>query len=318
MSLVFRLGDVEFNLAKFNFVLKLEEPAVLPEYKGSTLRGGFGVTLKKLCCFQRKKICSECLLREKCFYSITFESFPFKINKNYSIIKEIPRPFVLEPPLEKKTQYSKFEELIFSLILFGKAVGYLPYIIYTFIELGKIGIGKKRTKFTLKEVRDFKDNLIYDSISETMRNIDSSFCCEIKEFNKTISTLKLTFLTPTRIKYNGHYTDNPEFHIIIRALLRRISALLYFYCDQELKVDFKYLILKSKNVKIIKNETKWVDWERYSSRQNTKMKLGGFIGEVVYEGEFKDFLGLLQIGEYTHIGKNCTFGLGKYVLRGSI
>jgi CRISPR/Cas system endoribonuclease Cas6 (RAMP superfamily) len=42
------------------------------------------------------------------------------------------------------------------------------------------------------------------------------------------------------------------------------------------------------------------------------MKLGGIIGEVVYEGDLTNFVPLLKIGELTHIGKNTTFGLGKY------
>ncbi|HHY33792.1 MAG TPA: CRISPR system precrRNA processing endoribonuclease RAMP protein Cas6, partial [Firmicutes bacterium] len=55
-------------------------------------------------------------------------------------------------------------------------------------------------------------------------------------------------------------------------------------------------------------------WERYSSRQDTRMKLGGLVGTATYEfhdaslAEF--FLPWLVLGEYIHVGKGCTFGLG--------
>jgi len=56
----------------------------------------------------------------------------------------------------------------------------------------------------------------------------------------------------------------------------------------------------------------WYDWERYSSRQDRRMKLGGFVGEITYLGDLKDFLPFLLLGSYIHVGKGATFGLGKY------
>jgi CRISPR/Cas system endoribonuclease Cas6 (RAMP superfamily) len=69
-------------------------------------------------------------------------------------------------------------------------------------------------------------------------------------------------------------------------------------------------------VKLVKSNTSWYDWERYSNRQQQRMNMGGIVGELVYEGELAPFLPLLRLGMYTHIGKNTTFGLGKYVARG--
>jgi hypothetical protein len=44
--------------------------------------------------------------------------------------------------LDKKTEYKLNEFLNFKLILYGKAIDYLPYFIYNFSELERIGIGK--------------------------------------------------------------------------------------------------------------------------------------------------------------------------------
>jgi hypothetical protein len=44
------------------------------------------------------------------------------------------------------------------------------------------------------------------------------------------------------------------------------------------------------------------------------MKLGGFVGEVEYRGELREFVPLLKLGEQIHLGKGTGFGLGKYVL----
>ena len=55
-------------------------------------------------------------------------------------------------------------------------------------------------------------------------------------------------------------------------------------------------------VQLAEARTRWVDWERYSSRQDTRMKLGGFVGEVVYEGNLAPFLPYLVLGEMLHVG----------------
>ena len=44
------------------------------------------------------------------------------------------------------------------------------------------------------------------------------------------------------------------------------------------------------------------------------MKLGGVEGNVFLNIENEKFLDLLIAGELVHIGKNTSFGLGKYIL----
>jgi len=42
------------------------------------------------------------------------------------------------------------------------------------------------------------------------------------------------------------------------------------------------------------------------------MKLGGFLGNITFEGDLKEFIPFIKLGEYIHIGKQTSFGLGKY------
>jgi hypothetical protein len=134
-----------------------------------------------------------------------------------------------------------------------------------------------------------------------------------KNCNKKIT---ISLLTPLRLRFDGHITDKLEFHVLIRNLLRRISSLSYFHCGEKLQVDFKGLIEKAKAINQIKSDTQWFDWKRFSTRQEEWMSLGGVTGTVSYEGDMSDFMLLLRLGEYVHVGKGTSFGLGKYEIFG--
>ena len=129
--------------------------------------------------------------------------------------------------------------------------------------------------------------------------------------NDHANTITISLLTPLRLRFDGHITDKIEFHVLIRNLLRRISSLSYFHCGEKYQVDFKGLIERAGAVKLIKSDIQWFDWKRYSTRQEEWMSLGGVTGTVSYEGDLSDFMLLLRLGEYVHVGKGTSFGLAR-------
>ncbi len=337
-----------FRFAQFQFILKAQDCLYLPAYKGSTLRGGFGHAFKKVVCVKREKICDSCLLKGKCVYSYVFETPPPPDTTRMRKYPFAPHPFIITPPPEEKRKYQKGEILDFELTLIGRSMDYLPYFIYTFDELGRIGIGKARGKYQLEEVRvmkiremsndkgegennkdeklrvkglrtaftEEKATIIYSGREKILHNFShllspSTFHLS-PSFNLSPSTLHLIFLTPTRLKFDGRLSPKLEFHILIRNLLRRLSLLSYFHCDKELDLDFKGIIEKAREVKVEKSNLTWFDWERYSNRQETTMMMGGFMGSIIFKGDLELFLPFLRLGEYIHVGKGTSFGLGKY------
>lgn len=314
----------DFRFAQFQFLLRALDSINLPAYKGSTLRGAFGHAFKKVVCVNREKICNSCLLKGKCVYSYVFETPPPSDTSKMRKYPFAPHPFVITPPLEEKRTYEQNETFCFELILIGKSIDFLPYFIYTFDELGRIGIGRGKGRYNLEnvgqrskvkgeEIRDEETILVYSGKDKILRsNFKVLKVDDISSFNLSPATLHLVFVTPTRLKFDGRLSPSLEFHILIRNLLRRISLLSYFHCDHEVHLDFKGLIEKSSEIKVKKSDLKWFDWERYSNRQETKMKMGGLVGSITFKGDFEPFLPLLSLGEYIHVGKGTSFGLGKY------
>ena len=134
----------------------------------------------------------------------------------------------------------------------------------------------------------------------------------ISDENNCINKITISLVTPLRLRFDGHITDKIEFHVLVRNLLRRISSLSYFHCGEKLQVDFKGLIERATLVKQAASDIHWYDWKRYSTRQEEWMSLGGVTGTISYESDLTEFIPLLKLGEYVHVGKGTSFGLGKY------
>ena len=311
-------GSIILKTGRFQFTIVPDDIIVLPLYKGSTFRGAFGHAFKRVICAIKQSDCSECLLKNKCIYSYVFETPPPPDTEMMRKYKTAPHPFVIEPPLEKRIGYNPGDEIKFGLTLIGKALDYLPYFIYAFTEMGKIGIGRGKGKFKLKDV-SVDGNIIYDSEGKTIKTVGPkeihlSFLSESSSPDPELLTLN--FLTPTRIVYNTSLTLDLDFHMLIRQLLRRLSLIYYFHCDGDPSAwDFKGIIEKAEAVRVITRELKWYDWERYSARQDTRMKMGGFVGKIIFEGDIVPFISLIKAGEVLHVGKGTSFGLGMYEVK---
>lgn len=300
------------------FTIEAKDQLILPHYKGSTFRGAFGSAFRRVVCALRRQDCASCMLKTSCIYAYVFETHP---SGNTTIMgmhsyTAIPHPFVIEPPMETDRVYEPGNTLCFSLILIEKAVDYLPYFVYTFEEMGKIGIGKQRGKYRLISVTTDEGELIHTCEDRTIRAVPPNQLYIPIDFpysDNGIESLTITFITPARILYGRHFATKPNFHILIRSLLRRIALLAYFHGDkQKMTWDLNRIIAAAESIRIQKDGTRWWDWERYSTRQGERMKMGGLVGEVEYRGNIEPFLPIIKAGEIFHVGKGTSFGLGKY------
>lgn len=333
---------MSITAASFDFRISAREPLILPAYKGATLRGGFGHAFRRVVCAVKNKDCQDCLLRQKCIYSYVFETPPPQDTSIMRKYRSAPHPFLIEPPPDRRRGYKTGDEMIFRFILIGRAVDYLPYFVYAFDELGKMGIGKGKARYDLKTVTSlepifgdrnpadkhaWKSWIVYTSETKTLDTSGMAILpLELGDLSRgwmtegrakgeagSLRTLKISFVTPTRILYNGHLTIDLEFHIFIRNLLRRLALLSYFHCNGDpLGWNFKGIIEKARDIRVREKRLRWFDWERYSGRQDARLKMGGFEGDIVFEGHIDPFMQIVKAGEIVHVGKGTAFGLGKY------
>lgn len=298
---------------KYEVIINFERDAVFPPYKGSTLRGAFGNSFKRLVCVNKKEYsCKNCVVSSNCVYKYIFEPEKEKGDK----IVDIPPPFILEPPYgDNKTIYRKGENLKFNCIIVGKAIDYFPYFILNFKKMGESGIGirKSRGEFRLSQVR-CNGKVIYDEDTGKLSYFKYPFKIDVS--TNRPKEITLNFISPLRIKIGGKLINNLPFILFFKVLMRRINILTTYYTTHNYTFDYKELINKANEIMTVSSSLKWYDWHRFSYRQRSLMKLGGMVGKITYRGELKEFLPFIKLCEIIHIGKNCSFGLGKYEIVG--
>lgn len=307
------------NFLPLSVKIQAQEEFLLPVYKGGTFRGGFGYSFKKAVCALRfVNDCKDCILASSCVYAYIFETLKPLNSKVMRKYEHVPHPFVLCPPLERKRLYQKGDVLDFGLVLIGKAIEFLPYFIIVFQALASEGLGADKGKCVLKEIVSWDGRQVYTFGKNTVEKVGVISGKDLNANSPQHNLVKMNFLTPVRLQRDGRIVDcDLSFQDIFRALLRRISLLAYFHCKIDIEnegLNFKALIEKSKEIKTREDNTHWFHWKRYSTRQKRPMPMGGLVGDVIFEGDLSLFWPFLVLGEYFHVGKNTSFGFGKYKL----
>lgn len=305
----------------YRFRMRFEAAAELPAYKGSTFRGAFGHALKRVVCALKRQECPECILRERCLYTRVFETSLSGASDKTVRNSAPPHPFVIQAPPGTQTSYAPGDELECGLLLFGEVNRLLPYFIYTFEEMGRIGIGRRGTgnapgTFRLLEVAS-RGRTLY--AAEDGRLLPEEVTEELTlSAGSTLDapqSLRVKLETPLRFKQEGRLSDGLSFETLVRLALRRASSLMQAFGEGEPDLDYRGLVARAGAVSASPCAIRWTDWERYSNRQKQRMQLGGLTGSVVYRGALSEFRPLLEFAAKTHIGKQTSFGLGRIAVR---
>jgi hypothetical protein len=284
---------------RLRVTLEAEEEAFLPPYQGSMLRGAFGHALRRTACAMGpEQPCATCPLRSECAYTRLFEPYiegeppPFLRGVDQAV-----RPYVFEP----RSQGGRLEPgdpLHFDLLLFGRAVDLRAHALLAVERMAAAGLGARRSRFRLLRTEATPAMAPRESLLPS-----GPVACHL--------------LTPLRVKVRDHLSERPTFRDLVFNMLRRVLELAHFHVPgAAIDWSFRAFLNRTEGVRVTSADLRWHDWERWSQRQQSSMKLGGIVGELVLEGdEIASFLPLLAAAEVVHVGKGATFGLGKIELK---
>jgi hypothetical protein len=339
MSLITSDALARFEVSLLRVTLRAVETVELPPFSGSTFRGAFGAEFRRLACLPHCHDAATCEIAVHCSYARVFEAKPSK--QGYTPVGDggLPRPFLTHPPEGGRLTIEPGKPFTFYLALIGWAAHYIPYFILAWRELGLRGIGRGRGRFRLETVESCAEinpaaagALVYNSEDELVRNPGKGLTADrllserqafgVQAFRVPPSggsesqrrrSLSIEFVTPLRLKSKGAFLrgDLP-FSALAGALMRRLETLSFFYGAGSLGLDYSALMERAREVRARSHSFRWVEWERYSYRQDRRIPWGGIVGHIDYVGDFGPFLPFLALGEIIGVGNGCAFGLGRY------
>jgi hypothetical protein len=306
-----------FPVARYRFDCRVTSPIHLPEYAGSTLRGAFGNALRRTACMTRQKECKPCPLYRSCPYPAVFAPPP-PASHALQQFSDIPAGFIVEPPDWGEKHYEVGDTLSFHFVAIGQAIHQLPLIIHAWQRALEKGIGRGEGTATLQSVALTTDVVAPPAImfdAECGQVAPHSARLTLPNTYANDTRLQLHLSTPMRIQRNSHPLGPEELESrdLLVGLIRRISLISEFHAGNRLELDYGHLAEQARSVTSEKELT-WLDWKRYSSRQNQEMVLGGVVGRWALSGELDPFRPFLYLGQWLHVGKNASFGLGRYQL----
>jgi hypothetical protein len=294
--------------------LRAREPADLPPFKGSMLRGAFGHALRRtVCAMGPAQPCASCRLRRACVYTRLFETFiegeppPFLRGLPTS-----PRPYVFEPGSEA-TEVAAGAALCFDLLLIGQARDLAGYAVLAIERMAAAGLGRRRCRFSVERIDAQAAGGTFEEIFPGGNPGAESFAQWLPPPPSSPGErATLRFLTPIRLKSRDHLLAEVGLRGLTFAMIRRTLELAHFHAPgAAIDWTFRPLLDAASAVKVVRSDLRWHDWERYSSRQETTMSLGGFVGTLELAGDLRPLAPLFASAEVLHVGKGATFGLGK-------
>ncbi|MEO0181120.1 MAG: CRISPR system precrRNA processing endoribonuclease RAMP protein Cas6 [candidate division WOR-3 bacterium] len=245
--------------------------------------------------------CDSCLLLEQCAYFYLFETPPNPEKPGTRKYPYYPHPYVIEPPLDGES---------FRIILLGKGTQFFNNLLLAVERMGQNGLGRERFRFSpvvfSGGFQVYKDGVI------TAKPIIMSIGDYIAARMRPKGKWAISFKTPTRIVHNGSLMKRFSPEGVISSLIRRLSLLIRIHEEPRVNLGLPPTEELLEGLNVLRDETHPVQHESFSGRQRKRLRLQGFMGDVVLSGGSRELWDLLIAGEIIHVGKGTSFGFGTY------
>ena len=312
-------------ITRYRFTAVVQQPLPLPDYAGSLLRGQFGAALRQVACMTRQPTCPGCPLLQTCPYTRIFEAVaPEKGQHALQDFSQIPNPYVMEPPTPGARVLEAGEALVFHMVLVGHAIEQLALILFALQRALAQGLTRQRVPVELLRV-DHMDAAgapkpIWSREQPTLAEHTTTLCVPAAPANLT--QLALHIHTPLRLQHQGRPLGVAQLspRALVAALARRTALLMDLHAGQAAWGAAAKVLTHASETLADQRDLQWHDWTRFSSRQQQEMTLGGVMGQWTLLGDAAALGTLwpwLWLGQWLHVGKNATMGMGGYTLEGA-
>lgn len=303
---------LKIKYIKLHFTAAFLENTILPAEKISALRGGMGEMLLRANCI-RDRNCEKCDFEPECIVHRTLYT-RYAICPRFVTSKD-STGYILECE-NYEVDFHKGDLLQFDLTLFGKTIVYFHQYIEAFRALGEEGIGKNCSRYQIVSITDtrrkaFPTEDFRGRIDLPLYTLGEYAKYRMNQMQENGIADRLVFQTPVALKYQNVFCSVFQIEAIWEAVQRRIYML---ECYEGIECSiYDCIVPEIQEMPVIREQVcRDIFVKRYSSTQNKKVTLWGIKGYVQLDHISENMLFILAAGELTHIGKNTSFGFGKY------
>ena len=283
-------------MVRSRYILTVDNEQEFSFFPEACIRGALGYLLfdwANQCLEKSNPFQAELCIR---LYETLVGPFP---NKRIEIREATPPKMGMLFIAKDESQSSTF---LLELALFGDNDDLLPLFAAALRQLGSEGVGNEAVRYRVHTKIVSQVGALSDFIEEAL---DESAPYDVE----------LYFCSPTMLKaYGGRLLSDWDQEAFARNLYNRVELL----CNAlGVPFDFTYSLSDFVDVFVSlesSSSTRRVSRERYSSRQHQKVNCSGFTGSVLIKNVPPTVISLLQWGELLAVGKNTTFGSGRYRL----
>jgi hypothetical protein len=306
---------MRFDFFPLRFEFTARESLFFPPGKAANiLRGALGTVFRRIACVPECRDEKSCEIRHSCPYAKVFA--PVAGAEGPSGLSDSPRPFVFRARHLDGRAIHPGQRFYFDLNVFAMDTVVLAYFVLTFSALAREGLGPRRGKADLRQVRRLSvagvpEQTIYDSASQMMAGSIAPVFVDLNPPASAPARIRVEFLSPTELKHEHRIATRPEFAILFSRIRDRISTLRSLYGPGPLEIDFQGTGTRAAAVKMTACEGRRVEMERRSSRTGQTHSIGGFVGTAEYEGDLAEFLPYLETARWTGVGRQSVWGKGE-------
>lgn len=318
---------------RLRVVLRALEPALLPPFHGSMLRGAFGHAFRRAACVvAATQACASCRLRPDCAYAQVFETpiEPGQAPRSLRGQVAAPHAYLFEVG-SLATELRAGDPLAFDLLLIGRAIEAQARIFWAIERMGgpDHGLGARRARFALDSVdvlsaRGTTIPLHRDGawLTDAAPSITTSTALRGEPLASAPlpgdgGRVRLHFATPLRLRRDQRLVPPRDPRDLVYSMLRRVHELAYFHgpaSERRDACDFRPTLNAASALTARDWRFSFVSHQRYSNRQTRPIDLSGHLGSPVLEGDLAPLAPLLRAAETLHVGKGTVHGLGWFRL----
>lgn len=243
----------------------------------------------------------------------------------------VVRAYSITPPIPSRDCIPPGDSFTMGITLMGEGREFLPYFVLAMNEVGRVGVGRGRGKFSLASIVALNpllgeaelvlapdDNLVrVPGLVVSWADVENQvgeIAAAIQHHN---NQLTLRFLTPLRLQEKDNLFRVPDFSVLFRRLLFRIDELGRQLAGQERRGrdDLAHLNQLADRVRLVASQARWHELWSWSGRKQDKTPLGGLVGTATYWSEqWDDLLPWLIFGQGLQAGKYASKGHGVFEL----